>query len=210
MDVMSASIVILQLVVLGVVLESDLGRRKIGWFRVLRPVITVVIIVPFFFTTLPTSGNDLALQAAGVLVGATLGLVSVSSVFVSVGFDPDYTSRWSLRTRRGGPRRGAAISRAGVGYAAIWVAVFAARMGFAYGAQDVFPGALGQFMAAWHLSASGLTNAFIFLSIGMDLFRSVGLVGRGRAVRRLGRHLDLPVQVAHTPGRTGNIVDACS
>jgi hypothetical protein len=55
MDVMSASIVILQLVVLGVVLESDLGRRKIGWFRVLRPVVTVVIIVPFFFTTLPMS-----------------------------------------------------------------------------------------------------------------------------------------------------------
>jgi len=134
MHVMSASIVILQLVVLGVVLESDLGRRKIGGFRVLRPVVTVVIIVPFFFTTLPTSGNNLALQAAGVLVGATLGQVSVSSLFVSVGFVPDYTSRWSLRTRRDGRRRGAAISRAGVGYAAIWVEVFAARMGFAYGA----------------------------------------------------------------------------
>jgi len=134
---MSASIVILQLVVLGVVLESDLGRRKIGWFRVLRPVVTVVIIVPFYFTTLPTSGNDLALQAAGVMIGASLGLVSVSSLFVSVDFDPDYTSRWSRRPRRDVQRRGASITRAGVGYAAIWVEVCAARMGFAYGAQDV-------------------------------------------------------------------------
>lgn len=210
MDPMSASIVILQLVVLGVVLESDLGRRKIGWFRVLRPVVTVVTIVPFFFTTLPISGNNLALQAAGGVVGATLGLASVSSLFVSVGFDPDYTSRWSLRTLRRGRRRGASISRAGVGYAAIWVAVFAARMGFAYGAQDVFPGALGQFLAAWHLSASGLANAFILLSIGMDLFRSIGLLGRGRAARRQGRRLDLPVQGDRAPGRMGNLVDACS
>jgi hypothetical protein len=65
-------------------------------------------------------------------------------------------------------------------------------------------------MAAWHLSASGLTNAFIFVSIGMDLFRSVGLVGRGKAARGRGRRLDLPVQVAHASGRTRNIVDACS
>jgi len=64
---MTASIVILQMAVLAVVLESDLGRRKIGWFRVLRPVVTVVAIVPFFFTTLPTARDDLILQAAGAL-----------------------------------------------------------------------------------------------------------------------------------------------
>jgi hypothetical protein len=203
---MSTSILILQLVVLGVVLESDLGRRKIGWLRVLRPVVTVIIIVPFYFTTLPIAGNDLALQAAGALVGATLGLVSVSPLFVSVGFDPDYTSRWSRRRRSGRPGRAASVSRAGVGYAAIWVAVCAARIGFAYGAEHVFPAALGQFMATWHLSASALTNAFIFLSLGMDLFRSVGLVARGRAARRMERRVDLPAQAAHTPEKSRDII----
>jgi hypothetical protein len=207
---MSLNIVILQLAVLIVVLESDLGRRKLSWLRVLRPVITIVIIVPFFFTTLPTSGNDLALQAAGALIGATLGLLSVSSLFVSVGFDPDYTSRWSRRARRNQRQRGASITRAGVGYASIWVAVTVARMGFAYGAQHVFPNALGQFMETWRLSASGLTNAFIFLSIGMDLFRSIGLVGRGRAARQHERRLESPTQKAHTLGPTETIVDAYS
>jgi len=65
-------------------------------------------------------------------------------------------------------------------------------------------------MAAWHLSAPGLTNAFIFLSIGMDLFRSVGLVGRGRTARRRGRRLDLPAQATHSPERTGETVDIWS
>src|SRR5208282_3658199 len=39
-----------------------LSRRKIGWFRVARPVIAVATIVPFFFTSLPADGNDLLLQ----------------------------------------------------------------------------------------------------------------------------------------------------
>jgi hypothetical protein len=204
---MSTSILILQLVVLGVVLESDLGRRKIGWFRVLRPVVTVIFIVPFYFTSLPVTGNDLALQAAGALVGATLGLVSVSALFVSVGLDPDYRSGWSRRRRRG-QGRAASVSQAGIGYAAIWVAVCAARIGFAYGAEHVFSDALGQFMATWHLSASALTNAFIFLSVGMDLFRSVGLVARGRAARRRAQRPDRRAQSGHTPGQPRDIIAA--
>ena len=55
---MTTSVLILQLAVLGVVLESDLGLRKVGWFRVLRPIIAVVLIAPFFFTSLPTGGHD--------------------------------------------------------------------------------------------------------------------------------------------------------
>ncbi len=178
---MSASILILQLAVLGVVLESDLGRRKIGWFRVLRPVITVVIIVPFFFTSLPTAGGDLALQAAGAVAGVLLGLASVSPLFVWVGYDPAYRSRWFGTARAPGQ---AAVSRAGLGYAVIWTAVTAGRLWFAYGAQHVFRAELGQFLVVHGLSGPALANAFIFLSIGMDLARSALLAGRGWSARR--------------------------
>lgn len=177
---MTANIVFLQLAVLGVILESDLGRRKVGWFRVLRPAIAVVLIVPFFFTSLPTARNDLLLQGAGALAGVVLGLFSVSPWFVSVGYDPDWRSRWSRRDR---PPKGATVSHAGAGYALIWIAVTAIRLGFAYGSQHWFPASLGQFMTAHQLSATALTNAFIFLSIGMDLLRSVLLAARARRAR---------------------------
>ncbi|MDA8359608.1 MAG: hypothetical protein M0Z95_25645 [Actinomycetota bacterium] len=178
---MTANIVILQLAVLAVILESDLGRRKIGWVRILRPVVTIVVIVPFFFTTLPAAPNDLLLQGTGALAGALLGLASVSSAVVWVGYEPAWRSRWlrSARTRSGP----AAVSHAGVGYAAIWIAVSAARLGFAYGAQHLFPAELGRFLADYSLSQNALVNAFIFLSLGMDLFRSVGLWTRGRRAR---------------------------
>ncbi|SFW74602.1 hypothetical protein [Amycolatopsis australiensis] len=176
---MTANIVIMQLAILAVVLESDLGRRKIGWFRVGRPIIGVALIVPFFFTSLPTGGNDLLLQGASALAGAALGLFAVCPLLVSVDYHPDWRRRWPRASPSSG--RPAAVSRSGVGYAAVWVAVTAARLGFAYGAQHIFPVGLGEFMTSHHLSEVALTNGFIFLSVSMSLFRSLGLWVRRRA-----------------------------
>ncbi|KUN59270.1 hypothetical protein [Streptomyces griseorubiginosus] len=192
---MTANIVIMQLVILAVVLESDLGRRKIGWFRVGRPIIGVGLIVPFFFTSLPTGGNDLLLQSAGTLAGAALGLFSVCPLLVSVDYHPDWRRRWPRTSRT--PGKPAAVSRSGAGYAAVWIAVTAARLGFAYGAQHIFPVGLGVFMTTHHLSDTALTNGFIFLSVSMSLFRSLGLWVRGRACR--ARAVPV-VSVAHTVG----------
>src|SRR6201994_109481 len=187
---MSTNVVILQLALLGVVLESDLGRKKVGWFRVLRPVIAVVLIVPFFLTSLPTGRNDLLLQGAGALAGVVLGLACMGPWFVKIGYDP----AWRSRIFRHRPPRGRVVTHAGLGYAGIWIAFTAARLWFAYGSQHEFPVQLGHFLAAHQLSAGALTNAFIFLSIGMDLFRSVLLAARAQRVRsnRPGRRSGHP------------------
>jgi hypothetical protein len=177
---MSTNVLILQLALLGVVLESDLGRKKAGWFRVLRPVIAVVLIVPFFFTSLPTERNDLLLQGAGALAGLLLGLACMSPWFVKIGYDP----AWRSRVLRHRAPRGRVVTHAGFGYAGIWIAFTAARLWFAYGSQHEFPVQLGHFLTAHQLSADALTNAFIFMSIGMDLFRSVLLAARAQQVRR--------------------------
>ncbi len=185
--------VILSLAILGVVLESDLGHKKIGWFRIARPIIVAVAIVPLFFTSLPTSGNNLALQGIGALLGLSLGLISVSPAFVSVGFDPEFQS-W-LNRGRGEPGKPAAITYSGVRYAAIWIAATAARLAFAWTSKHVFPHALGVFMIKHQLVGDALTNALIFLPLGMDVFRSVGLLVRGSSTLRRGR-LEAPISNA--------------
>jgi hypothetical protein len=83
---MPASAWIINLAVLGVVLEADLGRRAIGWFRVLRPLITAFAIGPLFLDSVPTSGHNLLLQVLAATAGVLLGLAA--HVFVSIGYSP--------------------------------------------------------------------------------------------------------------------------
>jgi hypothetical protein len=187
--------VILSLAILGVVLESDLGRKKkIGWFRIARPIIVAAAIVPIYFTNLPTSGNDLALQGLGALLGVSLGLSAVSPAFVAVSFDPDLRGWWA-RTRSQ-PGKPAAVTCAGTGYALVWILATAARLGFAWGSRHAFPHALGVFLIKHQLSSEALTNALIFLPVGMDVFRSVGLLTRGSSALRRGR---LEARISQAP-----------
>jgi hypothetical protein len=118
---MPASVWILNLTVLGVVLEADLGRRKIGWFRVLRPLLTAIVIVPLFLDSVPTNGHNQALQAVAIGVGLLLGVAA--RLFVSVGYGP-------VKGRTG--TRDRAVSRAGFGYAAFWTVTFGGRLLFIY------------------------------------------------------------------------------
>jgi len=134
---MPANVWILNLVVLGAVLEADLGRRKIGWIRVLRPLLTAVLICPLFLDSIPTDSHDLALQAAGIGAGVLLGLVA--HLFISVGYG-------SVKGRRG--TRDRAVSRTGFGYAAFWTVVYGGRLLFIYGTLHWFsvptPGPAGE------------------------------------------------------------------
>ena len=169
---------VISLVVLGVVLEADLGRRKIGWWRVLRPLGVVLVIIPLYVTTVPTSGNNLALQALGVGVGVVLGMAC--HLFISVRFDP-------AKGKGGRP-----VSRTGVGYAGFWVIVMAARLVFIYGSFHWFSASLYRFLIAHQLSPNGLDDALIFMAITMALSRGALLAGRGLAVRqqRAGAQLE--------------------
>jgi len=176
---MPAKVWLFNLIVLAVLLEADLGRRKIGWFRVLRPLITAAAIVPLFLTSVPTTGHNVALQAVGTGVGVLLGLAS--HLFVSVGFGPAKGKRGKLIGRG---TSGRPFSRTGFGYAAFWAVIFAARLVFIYGTYHWFSGPLGQFLATHQLSAAGLANALIFMAIAMALARSALLGVRARAAIR--------------------------
>jgi len=170
---MSTSVWVINLVVLGVLLEADLGSRKIGWFRVLRPLLTAGAVVTLYLDAVPTAGNNLALQGLAIGVGVVFGLAA--HLFISVRFDP-------TKGNSGRP-----ISHARVGYALFWVVVFAARLLFIYGSQHWFAGSLGRWLLAHQLSAAGLTDALIFMALAMALARSALLGGRGLLARRQRR-----------------------
>jgi hypothetical protein len=151
---------IINAVVLGVVLESDLGRhRRVTWFRIIRPLVTALAVVPFFIGGIAVSGAGLALEVALIALGAVLGWLTTTQMIV-------YPS----------PGSGRPVTRAGVGYALIWTGVAAARVLFSYGSDHWFTASLGSWLARNHISSDVLTDSLIFLALAMVITR-VAVIG---------------------------------
>lgn len=157
----------LNLIVFAVAVHSDLGRRKVGPFRVLRPLVTAVVIVPFFLKGLFFSGNALNLELTGTAIGILLGLLATSPMRFQ--YDAEESR---------------VFTRAGVIYAAAWGVVTAGKICFSYGAQHWFPRQLGKWMYQNSLTPHSLTAAIICLNIAMMLARVGYIFLRARRTAR--------------------------
>ena len=161
---MDASVWILNLAILAVVLSADLGRRKVGPLRLLRPVIAAAIIIPFFFKGAASSGRGLALELAGLAVGLALGVLAGTLIRCQPrqpGRPPCFPGRPAVCRRLG----------RGLGRAHL----LHLRRQPRFGAQ------LGRWMAANQITVGALTDSLIFLSLAMLLGRTGILAAKARA-----------------------------
>jgi hypothetical protein len=155
---------ILNAIVLLVVLEADLGsHRKIGWFRILRPFVTSAVAVAIFAKAVTTAGAGLTLELALGAAGLAIGLAATALMGV-------YRS----------PRTHKPVSRAGFGYALLWIVVIGARTAFSYGSVHWFGHQLGTWMAQHAVTTAALTDALLFMAIAMVVTRTAGLALRAR------------------------------
>lgn len=153
---------IVNIIVLAAVLEGDLGsRRKITRFRILRPILTTASVVPLFIEKVTTHGAGLTLEVALAAAGIVLGLAATALMTV-------YRS----------PGTGRPVSRAGAGYAALWIVVVGARAAFSYGSFHWFGPQLGHWMVSSAVSASAITDALVFMAVTLVLTRTLGLAVR--------------------------------
>lgn len=160
----------LNLIVFAIALESDIGRRRVGAFRILRPLVSALVLVPIFFRGMDFSGNGLLLEAGATVLGALLGLAASS--FMRFEYDA-------------GKQR--VFSRTGAAFVVAWVIITLAKLSFSYGSMHWFGRALGTWMYENAISADAMRAAFIFLNIATMLAR-VGVIyfGGTRAARSAG------------------------
>ncbi len=154
--------------VLFAVLEADLGpARKVSRFRLLRPLLLSASIVPIFLEAIATQGTGLALEIAGGVAGILLGLTAAG-----------------MMTVRREPATGRLVTRAGAAYAALWIAVIAARSFFSIGAVHWFGHPLATWMANHQVTGAAITDTLIIMAVAMTLARTIGLGFRANEIRR--------------------------
>jgi hypothetical protein len=156
---MPADIWIVNILILVVVLLTDIGHRKVGWGRVVRPFLVALLILPLFVKSPQLSGKGLLLEGVLLIVGALFGVLAAFSL-MTISRDCD----------------GRVFSDAGPWYAAFWVVVIGARLVFSYGAYHWYTSSLGHWMYTNHITTNGLTDGLIFLALAMAITRSTRFI----------------------------------
>jgi hypothetical protein len=148
------------------VVATQLGRHALSWYRFLAPLAICVAVSLLYLKSVPTVGGDLTFDVVCVLAGLACGLLASSLV----------------RMERD-PSTGRLVTRAGLAYAAVWLAVFGGRIAFGYAATGVWQQAVVRFSINHAItSQAAWTAAFILMAIAMVLARTLVMAVRTLAL----------------------------
>ena len=164
---MTITDVLIALGILGMVLISDLGTRRLTARRLRRPVIIAAAVVVFFLLPgMPTAGGDLTWELSAAAIGASLGLLSLITI------------------RVGADESGNVVTHAGFLYAAVWIASIGGRLFLGFAMQNVFPRATYSFMVSQHITGGAAIRAmFICMILGEVTVRTATIATRYARLR---------------------------
>ena len=152
----------------------DLGSMAI-------PVLAVGAAAVLFLHSVPLGGNDIVLELACILVGATMGAIGGLATYLRRGAD------------------GRPLGRAGWLAASMWVGGVGARLVFAIAASNGAGPAIARFSVANHITGSAAwVAALIMMALADVLTRLVIIYLRGRRLTPVS-----PAPVAPFAGGVG-------
>jgi hypothetical protein len=146
----SASLILL---VIRQIREHPLDARSLA-----TPVLAVGAAAVMFLHSVPAGGSDLALEAAGVAVGAAMGAIGGLATRLCLGAD------------------GRPLGRAGVLAASMWVGGVGARLAFAIVAGNGAGPAIARFSIAHHITGSPAWVAALVMMALADVLTRLAVI----------------------------------
>ncbi|MET3805459.1 hypothetical protein ABIB25_002463 [Nakamurella sp. UYEF19] len=144
-----------------VMMASQYGYRDYTWHKWAMPLISVAIFGYFYLKDAPSDGVDFVVYAVALALGVVFGFAATATTTVEKN-----------------PAKGGAIyTRAGVGFASVWLLALAARVVFIVLAEhnQAFRNALGTFMYNHQIVEETIPPFFCLWAVVMVATR-VGLI----------------------------------
>jgi len=149
--------------ILVLLVLRQIRETRLGAINVILPVLLVAGAAAYFLRSIPTAGNDLALELTLAATGAVLGALCALAT----------------RVRRGPD--GVALTRAGWIAAILWIVGIGARMGFAYASSHGSGPAIARFSVAHSItSADAWVAALVMMALAEVIARLAVLWVRAR------------------------------
>ena len=170
--------ILLSAAILGYVLLTQYGRRRLSWRGWLSAVIGIPVAAAIYLARAPGHLDDVYLYLASAAVG--IGFGTLASLATGVERDRE---------------TGQLYTRCGAAFAVAWTAALGTRVAFIWALRDVpwFAGTAGPFIRDHQIGRDAIAAAFVLMAVTMYGLRFAVIALRARR---------LPVQ-ARRAGQAG-------